>query len=109
MPRPYGWIRGEGTVKNQRWGLGSIMDTPFLPSVHGMSGLGLNCPGDIGCPGNMQAGVTTIPDVEQQIADLWDSVFNLQASDNTTLSVAPTINWALIGGLALAGYLLFRR
>lgn len=24
MPRPLNWIRGEGTVKNQRWGLGDI-------------------------------------------------------------------------------------
>ena len=24
MPRPYNWIKGEGTVKAQRWGLGEI-------------------------------------------------------------------------------------
>jgi hypothetical protein len=24
MPRPLNWIRGEGTVKNQRWGLGDL-------------------------------------------------------------------------------------
>jgi hypothetical protein len=26
MPRPLNWIRGEGTVKNQRWGLAGLGD-----------------------------------------------------------------------------------
>ena len=35
MPRPYNWIRGEGTYRNQRWGLGSIFDTTYNPSPMG--------------------------------------------------------------------------
>lgn len=27
MPRPLNWIKGEGTVKNQRWGLGDLTIT----------------------------------------------------------------------------------
>jgi hypothetical protein len=34
MPRPFNWIRGEGTVKNQRWGLGDDTTTLDLTSLY---------------------------------------------------------------------------
>ena len=33
MPRPYGWIRGEGTAKNQRWGLGGVDGYPDADTI----------------------------------------------------------------------------
>ena len=110
MPRPYGWIRGEGTVKNQRWGLGSIMDTPFLPSVH-YPGIGDITIGD---------GTMSNPDPLQGLSPDWYNqlVYGNSGppasavSGSGTVVFTPTtsgVNWLLIGGLALGGYLLLRR
>ncbi len=122
MPRPYNFIRGEGTVKNQRWGLsglGSYMDTPFVPGlgnaayspyipqslVRGFGDLTAPCPGGPGCPGGEV--VSGFPDVEQQIADLWDYVFTnapinydpvtQQVSGNTVGGFIAK-NWPLVAG-----------
>ncbi len=45
--------------------------------MYGLRGLGdvLNCPGDPGCPGYV-APASTSPDVQQQIADVWDYLWN---------------------------------
>lgn len=137
MPRPYGWIRGEGTVKAQRWGLqgiGSTMDTPFVPGlgaapfapvvtsglVRGVSGFGATgdtapCPGSPGCPGYVVPD-SSFPDVEQQIADVWDYVFTnapvnydsvTQVASGNTVGAFVVKNWMYIAaglvGVALLG------
>lgn len=104
-PRPYNWIRGEGTVRNQRWGLGSEMDTPFMPHLAGLGAMGpvFTCPdgGVVFSPSDCSTGVplNQQPDVQQQISDLWASVFSLQtpnALSNTSSGVSPTL--LLLGG-----------
>lgn len=44
--------------------------------MYGLRGLGLNCPGDPGCPGNVQPDVAPAPDVQQQIADVWSYLWS---------------------------------
>jgi len=44
--------------------------------MYGYRGLGLSCPGDPGCPGNVQPDVAPAPDVQQQIADVWSYLWN---------------------------------
>jgi hypothetical protein len=128
MPRPYNWIRGEGTTKNQRWGLGSFMDVPNLPQPYSVRGFGeiattgAPCPGTPGCPGYDPSQAGSYPDVEQQIADVWDYLFKnapVDCGDSgyetpTTVTVMPAqtwirSNWPLlaIGGLGV--FLLARR
>lgn len=140
MPRPLNWIRGEGTVKNQRWGLGSDMDTPMVPQglrvrgmgatpfapvvtsglVRGVSGFGATgdtapCPGSPGCPGYVVPD-SSFPDVEQQIADVWDYVFTnapvnydsvTQVASGNTVGAFVVKNWMYIAaglvGVALLG------
>ncbi len=114
MPRPLNWIRGEGTVKNQRWGLGSLMDTPFIPKL-GFSGLG-NCPGDPGCPGYV------VPNSPEYIASLQnelgvmyndsvgavDTYFNQQVdANNSAVWLQKNTPLLIIGGII--GLMLIRR
>jgi hypothetical protein len=57
----------------------------------------LNCPGDPGCPGNVQPDVAPAPDVQQQIADLWSSVFAMTPTAGT--APAPTATGTLTAWL----------
>ena len=64
-------------------------------------GLGLNCPGDPGCPGNVQPTTPTSPDVQQQIADLWDSVFQIQVAPAATFPTTMS-SWLTTNGSKIA-------
>ncbi len=137
MPRPLNWVRGEGTVKNQRWGLGFYMDTPFIPRglgnaafapflYRGMGDVILSdgsrsltapCPGSPGCPGYVSPGIA-MPDVEQQIADVWDYVFTnapvnydsvTQVVTGDTVGSFVVKNWLPIAGGLVALLMLARR
>lgn len=48
-------------------------------------GLGLNCPGDAGCPGNVQPDTAAPPDVQQQIADIWSYLWDGAGAGGTVL------------------------
>ncbi len=112
MPRPLNWVRGEGTVKNQRWGLGSFMDTPVIPGHGGMGDVQLGN-GQINNPsGTYQADI----DWEKlaQIGAGWDQWFAthtglIDSTGNATDFGKSTVgsmlkeNWPLlaVGGLAL--------
>ncbi len=55
------------------------------------TGLGvLNCPGDPGCPGNVQPDVPVPPDVQQQIADLWSYLWEGPGSASIAVPVGTT-------------------
>jgi hypothetical protein len=118
MPRPYNWIRGEGTTKAQRWGLAGLgagaerMElVPF-----GYGGMGSLIPGAMG-PTAPPEFDNTFPDVEQQIADLWDSVLNPPVSfgqGSQGANIGTTLgswlqNNMLLVGLGVGAFLLLRR
>ncbi len=117
MPRPYNWIRGEGTVKNQRWGLGSVMDTPFIPGMSGTGDIVLGN-GQINNPsGTYQADIDW-----QKLAQIgagWDDWFAthtgvVDAYGNAVVSQSTVPDWLKQNAvmLALGGFgliLLMRR
>lgn len=131
MPRPYGWIRGEGTVKNQRWGLGSLMDTPVIPKL-GFSGLGDitigdgtfrvsggTCPADPGCTGYVAPNSPEyIASLQDELTRLYDEslTYYQHTGSGNEESVAPVTagQWIkenstllIVGGIV--GLMLFKR
>ena len=120
MPRPYGWIRGEGTYKNQRWGLGSFMDTPVIPQLgRGFGDLTAPCPGSPGCPGYVTPNsMDYLVSLQDELASLYDDSRALyQENINPTTYAAPTVtvgdflkeHGLVIGVGVLALMLLTRR
>jgi hypothetical protein len=97
MPRLYNWIRGEGTTKAQRWGLNGM-------------GLGLNCPGDPGCPGYVVPGSTDyVTSLQNELASLYDSIVNPGALTLPAVGTTTGTNWLLYVALGLGVYLIARR
>jgi|ERR1039458_7681899 hypothetical protein len=104
MPRLYNWIRGEGTTKAQRWGLNGM-------------GLGLNCPGDPGCPGYVVPGSTDyVTSLQNELASLYDSIVNPGVTPALTptgvnffTNADGTTNWLVIGAIGLGVYLIAKR
>lgn len=101
MPRILNWIRGEGTVKNQRWGLGEMTPHvgfgcvcndgmgsvlfPTTPDPVVVSTSVANCPGDPSCPGYVAPGSTDyIQSLQDELANLYDI--------GTNQTMAPTVN-----------------
>lgn len=89
MPRPYGWIRGEGTNKNQRWGLAglgddssSIMEIPGL-----MPGGGIfpaYATGLTNTPGNTSVLLNVGPDVGNTIGNPITSFIDASGQPSAT-------------------------
>ena len=91
MPRPYGWIRGEGTIKAQRWGLEGLgaeaMGPPVPPELVGQQ-----------------------PDVQQQIADLWSMLPGATSTNTSTNTIGSWLqNNMLLVAVGLGAVLLLKR
>src|ERR1700693_1003968 len=107
MPRPYNWIKGEGTTKLQRWGLGSIMDTPFLP------GLGEITQAELDAGGITPAAVAELNQASGPDMNNSFSSYGIYQNPPQVLSRSigqwVTANAGLLLAGGIVGLLLFRR
>ena len=116
MPRPYNWIRGEGTVKNQRWGLGDLTVANDATKGPVFIGDGSNWSGGDN-PTHLLLTYPISADVGPYPVDysnpLSSSIYN--ATGNNVIanaaggSVSSSPSLLLIGGIGLALLLLLKR
>ena len=135
MPRPLNWIRGEGTVKNQRWGMGEMTPHTGFGCVCGdISGMGdtaisntpgqvpiasatvINCPGDPACPGYVTPGSDAyIQSLQDELANLYDITTGQLSTPTANVPVPATTigQWMsnnpmlLAAGVGLVAVLMF--